>query len=219
MVSQVIRLVLADSCELIRDAIAARLQTNPRFEVVGTTTSSDDLVQICRRERPDVLLMDVDLPGRGTFDAADAVLHERPQTKVVLLTEHLADIFVGQALRIGAAGYLLKSETYDCLCEAIEKAVSGQTYLSPPVKDRVYFDKTESRLVPRIESDLTLLTNRQLEVLRHLARGDSVKEIAKQMHLSQKSVDSHKYRIMNKLGIHDRVELARFAIREGLMLP
>lgn len=219
MVSEVIRMVLADPCELIRDALAARLQSHSSFEVVGTTTSSDEIVQICRRERPDVVVMDVDLPGRGTFDAADAVLSERPQTKIVLLTEHLADIFVGQALRIGAAGYLLKTETFDCLCRAITDAVRGQTYLSPPVMERVYFNNTESRYLPRMESDLTLLTNRQLEVLRHLARGDSVKEIAKQMHLSQKSVDSHKYRIMNKLRIHDRVELARFAIREGLMLP
>lgn len=219
MVTQVIRLVLADPCELIRDALAARLQSHPQFEVVGTTTSSDQVVQLCRKERPDVLVMDVDLPGRGTFDAADAVVSEHPQTKIVLLTEHLADIFVGQAMRIGAAGYLLKNETFDCLCHAIVDALRGQTYLSPPVMERVYFDNTESRYLPRIESDLTLLTNRQLEVLRHLARGDSVKEIAKQMHLSQKSVDSHKYRIMNKLRIHDRVELARFAIREGLMLP
>lgn len=219
MVSQQIRLVFADPCELIRDALAARLQSHPRIEVVGTTTTSDEIVQLCRKERPDVVVMDVDLPGRGTFDAAEAVVSERPQTKIVLLTEHLADVFVGQALRIGAAGYLLKNETFDCLCQAILDAVRGQTYLSPPVMERVYFDNAESRYLPRTESDLALLTNRQLEVLRHLARGDSVKEIAKQMHLSQKSVDSHKYRIMNKLRIHDRVELARFAIREGLMLP
>ncbi len=163
--------------------------------------------------------MDVNLPGRGTFDAAEAVLSESPELRIILLTDQLADIFVGQAMRIRAAGYLLKNENFDRLCQVIERAVEGETYLSPEVKERVYFDPTEARYLPRIESDLTLLTTRQLEVLRHLARGDSVKEIAKQMHLSQKSVDSHKYRIMSKLGIHDRVELARFAIREGLMLP
>jgi DNA-binding NarL/FixJ family response regulator len=216
---ETIRIVLADPNELIRDALASRFHEHPRIQVVGTTTDADEVVDLCRRERPDVLVLDVNLHGRGSFDAAEAVLSERSQVKVILLTEYLADIFVGQALRIGAAGYLLKSETFDCLCQAIVIAVDGATYLSPPVKERVYFDKAEDRYLPRIESDLALLTNRQLEVLRHLARGDSVKEIAKQMHLSQKSVDSHKYRIMNKLGIHDRVELARFAIREGLMLP
>ncbi len=219
MVSERIRTVLADPHELFRDVLAARFESHPKIEVVGTTTDSDQLVQICRRERPQVVVMDVSLPGRGTFDAAEAILAERPQTKIILLTSHLADIFVGYALRLGASGYLLKDETFDRLCEAIESAVAGGTYFSPPVQDRVYFDEREARYVARIESDLALLTNRQLEVLRHLAHGESVKEIAKQMHLSQKSVDSHKYRIMNKLGIHDRVELARFAIREGLMLP
>lgn len=219
MVAPVIRLVLADPQELFRDALSARLQSRPPFEVVGTTTTSDDIVDLCHRERPDVLLMDVDLPGRGAFDAAAEVHTQYPGIKIILLTEHLADVFVSQAMRIGATGYLLKSETFDSLCDAIHQAVNGHTFLSELVKERVLFDEAQSRYIARIDSDLHLLTNRQLEVLRHLARGDSVKEIAKQMHLSQKSVDSHKYRIMNKLKIHDRVELARFAIREGLMLP
>lgn len=219
MVPDRIRVVLADPHELFRDALAARFQSHPRVEIVGTTTDSDQLVQICRHEKPQVVVTDVTLPGRGTFDAVEVILAERPQTKIVLLTAFLSDIFVGYAFRLGVAGYLLKTETFDCLAKAIELAVAGESYFSPKVKERIYFDEDEARYIARIESDLALLTNRQLEVLRHLARGDSVKEIAKQMHLSQKSVDSHKYRIMNKLGIHDRVELARFAIREGLMLP
>lgn len=219
MVSERIRIVLADPHELFRDALAARFESHPKIEVAGTTTDADQLVQICRRERPQVVVLEVNLPGRGTFDAAEAILAERPQTKVILLTAHLADIFIGYGLRLGVAGYLLKDETFDQLCKAIERAVAGETYFSRPIQERILFDESAARYVARIESDLALLTNRQLEVLRHLARGDSVKEIAKQMHLSQKSVDSHKYRIMNKLGIHDRVELARFAIREGLMLP
>ncbi len=219
MVSDRIRVVLADSLELFRDALTARFQSHPKIEVVGTTTDSDQLVQICRREKPQVVMTDVTLPGRGTFDALEAILSERPQTKVMLLTSHLSDIFVGYAFRLGVAGYVLKDETFEHLTNAIEQAAAGGSYYSPQVKERIYFDEAEARFVARIESDLAMLTNRQLEVLRHLARGDSVKEIAKQMHLSQKSVDSHKYRIMNKLGIHDRVELARFAIREGLMLP
>lgn len=219
MVPDRIRVVLADPQELFRDALAARFQGHPTIEIVGTTTDSDDLVQICRRDRPQVVVTDVTLPGRGSFDALEVILSERPQTRVVLLTGHVSDIFIGYAVRLGVAGYLLKEETFQDLVKAIERANAGEATFSARVKERVYFDTSEARYVARIESDLTLLTNRQLEVLRHLARGDSVKEIAKQMHLSQKSVDSHKYRIMNKLGIHDRVELARFAIREGLMLP
>ena len=106
MVAPVIRLVLADPQELFRDALSARLQTRPPFEVVGTTTTSDDLVELCLQQRPDVLIMDVDLPGRGAFNAADEVHSQQPAIKIILLTEHLADVFVGQALRIGASGYL-----------------------------------------------------------------------------------------------------------------
>lgn len=219
MVPDRIRVVLADPQELFRDALAARLESQPSVDLTGSTTDSDELIQLCRRDRPDIVITEVSLTGRGTFDALETLLSERPQTKVILLSGHSSDIFIGYAVRLGVAAYVLKDETFERLLSVIQQVAAGDSYYSPTVKDRIYYDAEEERYMTRIESDLALLTNRQLEVLRHLARGDSVKEIAKQMHLSQKSVDSHKYRIMNKLGIHDRVELARFAIREGLMLP
>ena len=105
------------------------------------------------------------------------------------------------------------------LSDAILRAVAGESSFSPEVLERLNFNQETKRYSLKVESSLSTLTGRQVEVLRHLARGESVKEIARLMHLSHKSVDSHKYRIMNKLGIHDRVELARFAIREGLLTP
>ncbi|HUQ70299.1 MAG TPA: response regulator transcription factor, partial [Planctomycetaceae bacterium] len=134
-------------------------------------------------------------------------------------TGFLADIFIEQSLKLGFSGYLLKSEPLRELVSAIERVAAGEPVFSQAVAERLTFDPDKSQYVVRHESDLSALTLRQLEVLRHLACGQSVKEISHMMKLSQKSVDSHKYRIMNKLGIHDRVLLARFAIREGLMVP
>jgi DNA-binding NarL/FixJ family response regulator len=113
----------------------------------------------------------------------------------------------------------LKGEPIHNLAEAFLRAAAGEKTFSPAVAERLNYDPQTKRYSVKSETPLSSLTGRQLEVLRHLARGESVKEIARQMHLSQKSIDSHKYRIMNKLGIHDRVELARFAIREGLSNP
>jgi DNA-binding NarL/FixJ family response regulator len=113
----------------------------------------------------------------------------------------------------------MKGEPFQELVSAIERVAEGEWVFSQEVLDRLIFDQQSQEYAVRHESDLSALTSRQLEVLRHLACGQSVKEISQMMHLSQKSVDSHKYRIMNKLGIHDRVLLARFAIREGLMVP
>jgi DNA-binding NarL/FixJ family response regulator len=214
-----IRVVLGDEHLLLMEALRERLETDPAIGVVGLATDSDQLVTIALEERPDLLILDVNLPGRGTFDAAQEIITALPKTRLLLLSGHLADIFIGQALQLRMAGYLLKQESFERLREGIHAAIRGELVLSKAVQERITYDPIERRRVPRSESDLSMLTGRQLEVLRHLARGQSVKEIAREMHLSQKSVDSHKYRIMNKLKIHDRVELARFAIREGLMLP
>jgi DNA-binding NarL/FixJ family response regulator len=170
-------------------------------------------------QKPNVILLDVQLPGRGSFDLAEDLASRLPAAKLIFVTGYLTDVYLAQALRLHAAGYLLKGEPVQNLADAIARAMSGEASYSPDVLDRLKFDSEAKQYVLKEETSLSTLTGRQVEVLRHLARGESVKEIARLMHLSHKSVDSHKYRIMNKLSIHDRVELARFAIREGLLTP
>jgi DNA-binding NarL/FixJ family response regulator len=153
------------------------------------------------------------------FDAAEDIWARCPESHLMLLSGFLADIFLEQALKHGFSGYVMKGEPFKQLATAIEAVAAGEWVFSPDVAERLIFNQQSNEYAVRHESDLSALTARQLEVLRHLACGQSVKEISQMMHLSQKSVDSHKYRIMNKLGIHDRVLLARFAIREGLMVP
>lgn len=214
-----VRVVVIDDHQMLADVLSEWLNAHPSIEVVGKTGDTDTALPLCLDLRPDVVLLDLNLPGRGTFDFADDLMQHLPQTRLVFLTGYLADVFVMQALRLRAAGYILKDEPASLVCNAVLRVMQGEQVYSSAVLQRLQFDTNTGRYVCRSQSELGMLTGRQLEVLRHLARGQSVKEIAQQMHLSQKSVDSHKYRIMNRLGIHDRVELTRFAIREGLALP
>ena len=129
----------------------------------------------------------------------------------------MPDIYIEQALRSKAAGYVLKTDSLASLLTAVQTVSKGGTFYSEPIRDRVSIDPATGSARAQFESRLTQLSDRQLEVLRHLAYGLSVKDVARKMHISVKSVDSHKYRIMQSLGIHDRVDLARYAIREGLV--
>lgn len=214
-----IRVLLIDDHAMVLESISARLSLNPQIQVVGTASNCDEGFRVAIEQQPDVVLLDVNLPGRGAFDLADDLISRRPQIKLIFVTGFLADLYLEQALKLNAAGYLLKGEPLHNLANAIVAAVAGEKTFSSDVAERLNYDPATKKYTVKSQTSLSALTGRQIEVLKHLARGESVKEIAKLMHLSQKSVDSHKYRIMNKLGIHDRVELARFAIREGLSNP
>ena len=186
---------------------------------MGTATNADEGLSLILETEPDVVILDVELPGRGSFDIAEEITSRLKNTKMIFLTGYLSDIFIELALRVNAVGYLLKGEPIESLIHAIKKAARGEYCFSQSVQERLVYDQKRNRYSIQSQSMLTSLTSRQIEVLRHLARGKSVKEVARSMHLSEKSIDSHKYRIMHKLGIHDRVELARYSIREGLTLP
>lgn len=214
-----IPIFIVDDHSMILDSLQTALMSYASLQILGGATEPEEALRRVTELQPKVVLLDICLPGRGSFELARDLINLKQGTRILLLSGFLADVFVAQSLKMRLSGYILKGESLDFLVDAIHRAADGQTVYSPAVEERVVFDESQQRFVARYETDLAALTPRQVEVLRHLACGQSVKEIAKIMHLSQKSVDSHKYRIMNKLGIHDRVELARFAIREGLMVP
>lgn len=217
--TDLIRVVLVDDHLMLVDSLASRFQRDTGIEIVGTASNADEGLSLILETKPDVVILDVEIPGRGSFEIADEISKKLNDTRMVFLTGHLSDIFIELALRVNAIGYLLKGEPIESLIHAIRKAARGEFCFSQAVQERLVFDQKTNRYTIRSESMLASLTSRQIEVLRHLARGQSVKEVARSMHLSEKSIDSHKYRIMHKLGIHDRVELARYSIREGLTLP
>ena len=214
-----IRIVVVDDHQVLLELLKLRLSAEADFEVVGTATNGDDGLEMLRRLRPDVAVLDVEMPGQGAFEVAGEILAEHKSLKVLFLTGYVSDVFIEQALRLKSCGYLMKGEPTQVLVDSIRNAMAGEASFSETVRRRITFDPRAGRYVMKARNPLLKLTSRQLQVMRLLAHGQSVKEVARLLQLSEKSVDSHKYRIMHKLGIHDRVELARYAIREGLMLP
>ena len=213
-----VKVLLVDDHQMIVESFSALLQLDERFEVVGSAFSAEEGAELVEKLRPDVAVFDVDFPGRDSFDVVPHLAKNSPTTNVLFLTGHLSDIFVSQAIRIGARGYLLKEEPATVVRDSIFRVARGEFAFSDPVRERLVWNEDSQSYEVRTDSMLCGLSIQQLAILRHLARGESVKQIAALLDRSEKSIDSHKYRIMHRLGIHDRVELARYAIREGLTL-
>lgn len=220
MIQESIQIIIIDDHRLVTETLASRLNREAGISVVATAHDGDAGLKSVLELQPDVVILDVNVPGKGSFEAAQEISAQLPSAKILFLTGFLSDIFIEQALRNrNTRGYVLKGEPFDVLVRAIRRATVDEFTFSKEVEERLKYAESEKRFVLQGECRLSELTGRQIEVLRHLAGGESVKEVARRLHLSEKSVDSHKYRIMHKLGIHDRVGLARYAIREGLMLP
>jgi DNA-binding NarL/FixJ family response regulator len=211
------RVILVDEQPIVLEALTERINAIPGFEVIGRMTHSDRAFLEIIDRRPDLVVMELELPGRGAIEVADQISSRLPATRTVFFTNYLADIFIDVALRLGVAGYLLKTEPATTVIDSLQRIARGEAIYSEKILDRLHYDRESDQYHVKTQSFFASLTLRQIQVLRHLARGDSVKEVAKAMMLSERAVESHKYRIMQKMGIHDRVVLTRFAIREGLM--
>lgn len=215
-----IRLMLIDPHTSYSELLASYLQREePDLSVIGTATQAAKGMRMILEKKPDVVVLETEFPGRGAFDLASDLRKRLKETKIVFLTGFHSDVFIEQALELDARGYLLKTEPVDFVIRSLKQVATGEYCYSKSVEERLESHPDRKKNMFRSECHLSSLTPRQLEVLRYLSKGLSVKEVAKQMLISSKSVDSHKYRIMHKLDIHDRVSLARYAIREGLVLP
>ncbi len=212
-----IRVVLIDSQQLMLECLRDRLNSELTIHVVGTAANSDDGTRVVDELLPDIVVVEMELPGRGVFESINELRTRHRQIKILILTSLQSDILLAHAIQVKANGYVLKTEPLSVVIAAIHAVSQGHPVFSELIRSRLDFDSEQNSYSLKTNQAAADLTARQLEVLRHLARGASVKEVAKLMHLSQKSVDSHKYRIMNKLGIHDRVDLTRYAIREQII--
>lgn len=214
-----LQIALFDNQQVFLDALEEKINAQPDMQVALKATSPDVALKEVLEKRLNVVILDVDLGGRGSFATVREINIHCRDTQILFLTGYLSTVLVEHAVQLKAAGYILKSESMQFLLSGIRRIASGELCFSSEVERQLEFDVQRRFCGPHFDDGISQLSARQLEVLRHLARGESVKEVARILHLSQKSVDSHKYRIMHKLGIHDRVQLARFAIREGLLLP
>ena len=213
------KVLLVDDHALVRETLADRLNREMDLEVVGTASSADQAVELAGELGPDVVVMDIDMPGRLCFDAAQDIVAVSPDTRMVYLSAFFSDRYIQDALEAHAVSYLTKDEPPDVVIKAVREAARGLTYFSEAVRSRLTIGRNNKLVLDNDDQPLTkasTLTRRELEMLRYLARGMSKKEIAQTIHRSYGTVDKHVEKLMNKLDIHDRVELARYAIREGL---
>lgn len=211
-----ISVLLADDHALLRGALKHRLDAERDIHVTATAENAETAVAEAIRVKPNVVLMDIDMPGLSCFEAV-RILHVRcPDTKVALLTAFHNDHYIEQAIEARAWGYIIKSESDDVVVAAIRSIAGGITYFSAEVQERIVLGHGTIAMAAKEVSRTSRLSDREIEVLRCLARGLSHEAIAATMSISKHTVHRHAVSIRRKLGIHDRVELARFAIREGL---
>jgi DNA-binding NarL/FixJ family response regulator len=211
-----IRVLLADDHALVRAGIRSLLNAMAEVQVVGEASSGEEALELAGRQLPDVVLMDIAMRGITGLEAAAAMRERLPQVRVVILSMHSGEEYVLQALRAGAAGYLLKDAATGELELALRSVMRGESWLSPAVSRQVvegYVQRTGGESAPEV------LTARQREVLRLVAGGKSTKEIAFLLNLSVKTVETHRAQIMDRLGIRDVAGLVRYALRTGLVPP
>jgi DNA-binding NarL/FixJ family response regulator len=211
-----IRILIVDDHALVRESLASRLSAEPDLEVVGTAPNADHTMRQVRETSPDVVLLDIDMPGLNCFDAASRLTRSHPDVHILYLSAFWNDRYIEQALATNASGYLTKLEPPSKVITAIRKIAEGDIVFSQEVRSRIVVGEGGFQLAKPQQTPLSSLTPREHEVLRYLAGGLSRRRIASTMHISEKTVAAHAGSIMNKLGIHDRVELTRYAIREGL---
>jgi two-component system response regulator NreC len=215
-VSKPITVLIADDHEMFAGSLASWLRGAPDIGVVEVVDNSEAAVRQAVAGRPDVVLLDIDMPGLPCFDAARIITQHCPNCAILFVSAHTHDHYIERALAVEAAGYVTKTEPPQSVLDAIRAAVSGGAYFSPEVQSRIIVDAEGARLAEPVRTRLSLLTPRELDTLRYLARGMSKKRVAEKLGISVKTVETHTANLMDKLGIHNRVELALFAVREGL---
>ena len=212
-----IRALLADDHTLVRAGIRGLLQGLPGVEVVGEAEDGPEALRLAESLRPDVVLLDIGMPGLNGLEVAGRLAALDPSIRVLILSMHTSEEYVLRALRAGCAGYLLKRSAVSELEVAVRAVARGETYLSPAVSKQVvddYVGRTGGATDP-----IEALTARQREILQLVAEGNTSKEIAERLGLSFKTVEAHRAQIMERLGVRDLAGLVRFAVRVGLVAP
>ena len=210
-----LRVMIADDHTLVREGIRSLLAKLPDVDVVAEAKDGLDAVSLCKQLYPDIVLMDIAMPGLNGLDASTRIATVSPATRVLFLSMHANEEYMQQALQMGAAGYLLKGADIKELEFALRSVGRGERYLTPAVAKYMvdgYRDRGRHEASP-----LAQLTSRQREVLQLIAEGHSTKAIASRLDLSIKTVETHRAQLMKRLAIHDVAGLVRYAIRKGLI--
>ena len=209
-------IVLADDHHVVRHGLRSLLEAEPDFSVVGEAGDGLEAAQLVERLQPDVLVLDMMMPGLNGLEVTRQVGQRSRRTHVVILSMHANEAHVLEALRAGAAAYVLKESTYAELVHAVREAVAGRRYLSPPLSERAieaYMKKAESDALDPYE----MLTAREREVLHLVVEGHTSAEIADRLFVSRRTVETHRANLMRKLGLRTHTDLIRYALQRGIL--
>jgi DNA-binding NarL/FixJ family response regulator len=213
----VTRILVADDHAIVRSGLKKVLDAKPDMEVVAEAVDGADAVEKALKEDVHLVILDVSMPRKTGIQAAIELHKRKPELRLLMLSMHDSEQFLFESLKAGASGYVLKSGADTDIVEAVRAAMRGDSFLYPSAVTTLVRDYVERGSRGREEFDL--LTPRELEVLKLIAEAYSNKEIAKELWISVKTVERHRQNILDKLGMRDRVELTRYAIRRGLIEP
>jgi two-component system, NarL family, response regulator NreC len=212
-----INCLLVDDHTLFREGIRRLLDGESDLAVVGEAANASDALVKVRELRPDVVLMDIGMPGLSSFEAARVIEKNFPETRLIFLTMYEDEEYLLQCLDVGASGYLLKDAPVPRLLNAVREVHQGRKYLSPQVVEKLVDDfRSRSTGSPGVARSATL-TPREREVVKMIAEGNSVREIAGTLGLSMKTVEAHKFNLMRKLNIHNKAQLVTYAIQKKIV--
>jgi two-component system response regulator NreC len=212
-----IRILLADDHTLFRQGMRTLIGTEPDLEVAAEVSNGGEAIEKAAELRPDIVLMDIGMPGLSSFEATRQIKKNRPETKILFLTMYDDEDYLVEGMEVGGSGYVLKDSPAPQLLAAIRDVHRGGSYLSPRMLAQLVDDfRCRIRSANRLPRFATL-TAREKEVLKMLAEGNSVKEIACDLNLSVKTVEAHKFNLMRKLDIHNKAQLVQYAIQKKII--
>jgi len=211
------RIFIVEDHTLLRAGLRALLSQDPDLEIVGEADNGRDAIRAIGSLAPDLVLMDLSMPGMNGIEAMMDIKRRNPDTRVLVLTIHKTDEYIHESLRAGADGYILKDATHDELRVAIRSVLNGKTYLSPDISDKVIHGYLGTGKGDNVASTWDTLTHREREVLKLVAEGHPNKYIADYLCLSIKTVEKHRSNLMKKLDLHNASTLTSYAIEKGLV--
>jgi two-component system response regulator NreC len=212
-----IRILLADDHNVVRKGLRLLLESQPGFRVIADAADGREAVSLAAQHAPDVVVLDVAMPGLNGIESARQILAKRPETAVVFLSMHSDESYVLKALKAGARAYLLKDSADSDLINAVTAVSEGKAFFSPAISKMLVEDYVRQMRERAVEDSFDLLTTREREVLQLLAEGKSNKDVAALLNLSLYTVETHRGNILQKLNLHSSAELILYAVRKGVI--
>ncbi|OGT93768.1 MAG: hypothetical protein A2298_03460 [Gammaproteobacteria bacterium RIFOXYB2_FULL_38_6] len=208
-----IRVMLVDDHNLIREGLKHLLLDSKLVDVVGEAASGEDAINVARETKPDVILMDIHMPGIGGFGATKRILQMLPKTKIIILTAYAHDILSSRLIQTGAYGYMMKTSGPNDIIKAIKTVSKGEHFISPEIMNKLAL----AQINDYSGSPFKNLSDKELQIVLMIGQGITVKEIAKRLHLSEKTINTYRYSIFEKLGVRNNVGATLEAVRYRLL--